>query len=164
MTSSLHDELTALGAKWLKRQGFSIVATELDALGVSEQADAIGFRANCSAIVEAKASRGDFLADGQKPHRRAGGLGLYRFYICPEGMIRPEEIPAKWGLLYANGKTIIEIVRPVGNIWPGGDTRFERWSQFQHAANIEAERRILFSIARRLVQGKSIMRIGNEGR
>jgi len=35
------------------------------------------------------------------------GLGVYRFYLCPVGLIQPEELPPKWGLLYAeNGKVL----------------------------------------------------------
>ncbi len=34
MPSVLHDELASLGAKWLKQQGFSVIATDLTVLGV----------------------------------------------------------------------------------------------------------------------------------
>lgn len=158
MPSALHDELANLGAKWLKHQGFSVVATDLTVLGVAEQADAIGFRSQCSAVIESKVSRTDFMADGKKPHRAAGGLGLYRFYICPVGLIQPEELPAKWGLLYADGKKIVEVIRPMGNMWPGRGTANEGWSRFQHESDIEAEHSVLFSISRRLAQGKPILK------
>lgn len=36
----------------------------------------------------------------QKPH-----LGRERFYVCPEGLILPEEISNGWGLYWYNGKT-----------------------------------------------------------
>lgn len=158
MPSALHDEQARLGAKWLKRQGFAVVATELKVLGVAEEVDAIGFRSQCSAVIESKISRSDFRADEKKPHRAAGGLGLYRFYICPVGLIQPAELPAKWGLLYADGKKVIEVVRPMGNIWPGLGTKFENWSRFQHDTDLDAERSVLFSISRRLAQGKPILK------
>lgn len=75
MAGDVHKQLVTLGEKWLKRQGFSVVASELVTGGTREQADVIGFRTNCSAVIEAKASRSDFLADARKPHRMAGGLG-----------------------------------------------------------------------------------------
>lgn len=46
MSSELHDAQSNLGAKWLKRQGFAVVATELWALGCREQADAMAFVRN----------------------------------------------------------------------------------------------------------------------
>ena len=58
-----HDNLTLLGARWLKKQGFAVVATEISAVGSREQPDVVGFRSTCSAIIEAKVSRADFLAD-----------------------------------------------------------------------------------------------------
>lgn len=53
-------------------------------------------------LVEAKASRADFLADARKPHRldQATGIGRWRYYLCPEGLIQPEELPPRWGLLW----------------------------------------------------------------
>jgi hypothetical protein len=116
MPSELHDELAKIGAAWLKRNGFVVVATDLTALGCRERADVIGFRSQCSATIEAKVSRSDFLADRKKPHREAGGIGLYRFYICPVDLIAADELPARWGLLYVDGKRVAEVARPRGNI------------------------------------------------
>jgi len=154
MTSELHDELIAMSARWLRRNGFGVVATEISAVGCREQPDAIGFRQSCSAIVEAKASRSDFLADRRKPERSGEclGLGVYRFYICPEGLILPDEIPAGWGLLYAAGRQVTDAIRPDGNGWPpygGAGDHFRGWVPFQHRSNLDAERSILYSIALR---------------
>ena len=152
-----HAELVALGANWLKRQGFPVVATEIDAVGCREVPDVVGFRSTCSAIVEVKASRADFLADARKPERAAGnaGLGLFRFYLASPDVIRPDDVPAGWGLLHVVGRRIMEIIKPAGNLWPpsGADNA---WSRFQHDADTDAERAVLFSIARRLAAGKSI--------
>lgn len=58
-----------------------------------------------SVVVEAKTSRSDFLADRKKPHRAPGqGIGVYRYMLCPEGIIRPEEVPQGWGLLWVNSR------------------------------------------------------------
>ncbi|WP_244118691.1 hypothetical protein [Burkholderia gladioli] len=100
-------------------------------------------------MIEAKASRADFLADARKPHRMDGGLGTYRFYLCPPDIIDVCDLPARWGLLYAEGRRVREVVRPAGNLWPGYPTGSEAWSKFQHDADLAAERRVLFSIARR---------------
>lgn len=135
-----------------------MVATELAAAGCREQADVVGFRSTCSAVIEVKVSRGDFQADAKKPERRAPstGLGVYRFYLCPEGMIDVAELPGGWGLLYAAGRTVRAAIAPVGNLWPGSDTAPAGWVAFQHAASHDRERAVLFSIARRLAAGEPI--------
>lgn len=160
MPSPDHDLLSSIGAKWLKRHGFPIVATEIIAAGSREQADVVGFRSSCSAIIEVKVSRADFLADKNKPERQndGTGLGVYRFYLCPVGLIRPDELPPKWGLLYSSDGKVVEVVKPKGNIWPGTDCVVDGWNEFQHAPNHRTERAVLFSITRRLAAGKPILK------
>ena len=52
-----------------------------------------------SAVVEAKTSRSDFLADFKKKHRKAGqGMGDYKYILCDED-IDIKELPAEWGIL-----------------------------------------------------------------
>ncbi|WP_321944049.1 hypothetical protein [Paraburkholderia tropica] len=148
MAGDVHKLLVTLGERWLKRQGFAVVASELATSGTREEADVIGFRSNCSALVEAKASQSDFLADARKPHRGTGGLGVYRFYLCPPGVIRVEDLPSRWGLLYADGRSVREILRPTGNGWPSLGSTSGDWPAFQHEADLNAERGVLFSIAR----------------
>ncbi|MBB5546573.1 hypothetical protein [Paraburkholderia fungorum] len=149
MPGEIHDQLVALGERWQKRQGFAVVATEIAVRGTEEEADVIGFRSSCSAVLEAKASRSDFLADAKKPHRASGGLGVYRFYICPPGVIEVVDLPPGWGLLHAVGSKVIEVLRPTGNIWPAYGTTSGDWARFQHAPDLAAERAVLFSISRR---------------
>ena len=153
MPSDAHDRLVALGARWLKKNGFSVVATELKCIGSREQPDVIGFRSSCSAIIEAKVSRSDFFADQKKPERISGGLGTYRFYLCPEGLINPSELPEKWGLLETKGRTVNALVGPKGNYWPNSNAPSHlvgEWADYQHSPDNDAERSALFSIARRL--------------
>jgi Archaeal holliday junction resolvase (hjc) len=158
MPSPEHDQLTRLGAKWLKRQGFSVVATEITAAGSREQPDVIGFRSQCSALIEVKVSRTDFFADFKKPERNIDvkGLGVYRFYLCPDGLIQPSDLPPRWGLLYARGRTVLEINRPKGNVWPAFGASIGNWSDYQHEPCTRKERAVLFSIARRLSSGVSV--------
>jgi hypothetical protein len=155
-TSDEHHRLTKLGASWFRKNGFSVITTELTCSLSRERPDVLAFREACSALIEVKVSRSDFLADFKKPERTNGGLGVYRFYLCPEGMIKPAELPPKWGLLYATGRAVLDIVRPMGNHWPGllvspeGERFVTDWRPFQHTPNERAERSALFSIARRL--------------
>ena len=158
-TSEEHNRLTELAARWLKRNGFGVVATEMNCHGSREQPDAIGFRSRSSAIIEVKVSRADFRADLAKPERRIGGLGLYRFYLCPVGMIEPHELPERWGLLYAKGRSVETVVAPQGNAWlqPAAQVSeavlaapwSTEWLNFQHDPDLDAERSALYSIARR---------------
>ena len=122
MINISHRELCELAAKWLKRP----LASDAPACNVSfietqnvinnEVVDAIGFKISGSiygsVLVEAKTSRSDFLADKNKPHRLspALGVGLYRYYLAPAGIIKLEELPEKWGLIEVNHKKKI-IVR-----------------------------------------------------
>lgn len=146
-----HSELIVMGASWLRRQGFHVVATEIGAAGCREIPDVVGFRSTCSAIIEVKVSRADFLADSNKPERNgvAKGIGLYRFYLSPNGIISPADLPSGWGLLHVVDDKVKDVIRPLGNMWPG-PTDADPWALFQHYVDAEAERSILYSIARRL--------------
>lgn len=105
-----HSDLVKHAERWLmKTKGCPFALTEL-VTGAFEIPDAIGWRAGYSVLVECKASRADFLSDAKKIHRQhpGQGMGAFRFYMCPSGLIQPEEIPDKWGLVW---------------IWPGGRRR-----------------------------------------
>lgn len=111
-----HSALCALAVKWLKRpnsangHGCHVAVSECRSGWSGEVPDAIGFRqsghdlSDGSVVVEVKVTRGDFLADRKKPHRSSGGLGNWRYYLCPEGLITPEELPPGWGLLWVNAR------------------------------------------------------------
>jgi hypothetical protein len=158
MPSEQHEFQSKLATRWAKKQGFPIIATNLGAVGSREIVDLIAFRSTCSLMIESKVSRSDFKADAKKPERFLGGVGTYRFYITPLDMILPEELPKGWGLLYVDGKKVIEVVKPLGNLWPKysyDDCR--GWDDFKHEVDQEAERAMLFSITRRLVKNQSIL-------
>jgi hypothetical protein len=78
--------------------------------------DAIGFRTAAadegSVVVEVKVSRGDYLADRAKAHRQDGalGMGLYRYYMAPEGIISVQELPAGWGLVEVSCKGVLHVL------------------------------------------------------
>ena len=37
------------------------------------------------------------------------GIGDYRYYLCPYGVIKTEELPPHWGLLYYENDKITKI-------------------------------------------------------
>lgn len=113
----MHDELVKKAVRWLQKPlslggpGCHTAVSEAKAGFKGEIADALGFRA-CetiaagSVLVEVKVTRNDFLADKNKPHRQpnAVAVGNWRYYLCPEGIIKPEDLPAKWGLLWVGAR------------------------------------------------------------
>ena len=136
-----HDELSLIVAKWLKKHSQNILIPNCATIAVDmktieeEKPDVIGWNGCSSIMIEVKVGRGDFLQDFKKPFRKypEKGVGQYRYYCCPDGLIKENEIPEKWGLLYLNDKNKIEIIK-VAEI---------------QRANMIAERNILISLIRR---------------
>lgn len=153
MPSKLHEQLIEAGARWLKRNGFSVIGTNIWAANSRERVDAIGFRSTCSVLIEAKASRSDFLADKKKPERHSGGVGTYRFYIAPPGLITPDDLPKGWGLIESKGRQLSSTVKPGGNLWPSYETSAgTNYEPFAHCVDEAADRAMLFSVARRMAK------------
>lgn len=117
-----HKQLCDLAVNWLKRAnsrsgpGCQVAFSESKGHWEGEVPDAIGFRAavykESSVVVEVKVSRSDFLADKKKPHRidPAKGMGLYRYFMAPKGIIKPEELPAGWGLIEVSAKGALKVI------------------------------------------------------
>lgn len=110
-----HSELVFRGHLWLCRRGhtcFCEFATQ-----DNETPDVIGWKSGLSTLIECKISRGDFLSDGKKMHRkhREMGLGYRRYYMCPWGMINPGELPPHWGLLWLRGNRVFVKKKALGN-------------------------------------------------
>ncbi len=101
-----HEALVEQARRWLLRHGCSLVVTEM-ATSAREEADAIGWCHGEAILIECKTSRSDFQADRRKVFRQIPeeGLGAKRFYLAPRGLIAPEELPDRWGLLeYHKGR------------------------------------------------------------
>ena len=103
-----HEDLRKRAVRWLtttKRCG--VVISEMVS-ACSEIPDAIGWKYSRSIVVECKTSRSDWRADKDKPHCRAGrGVGSLRYYLCPRGVLRPEDLEGSdYGLLAATENSI----------------------------------------------------------
>ncbi len=77
--------------------------------------DAIGIRTSRKTetiVVEVKTNRSDFFADQSEIFRQnpENGLGNYRYYLCPEGLIRASELPPKWGLIYIGYRGMATVI------------------------------------------------------
>lgn len=104
--SPLHRTIAEKATRLIMRlHGCTLGAVEFTGGGgLGESVDGLVVSSSAVYVIEAKVSRADFLADKKKPHRADPNLALgqYRYYACPEGMIKPEELPEKWGLIYVN--------------------------------------------------------------
>lgn len=134
-----HSELVERGAKWLQNScpmRSQIVLTEFVCQGSDEIPDVIGFSRTHTNVIECKVSLEDFRADLLKSHRHGSGMGDWKMYLCPAGLISPEQVPPDWGLLYCYPKIIKIIIHPLKYHSPCGCPR-------------NSEYHILYAIARR---------------
>jgi hypothetical protein len=137
-----HTALVERARIWLlSARRCSVVITELGTWYTNEIPDALGFTNWHSVLVECKISRSDFFADGKKVFRREPqrGMGNFRFYLCPAGLVKAEEVPDPWGLVYAYPSRARQVKKAIFC-----------------EANPKHERRILLAIARR-AQAKGLM-------
>jgi len=122
-THAQHDKLVELGAKWLMKNPptkgnchctkCSIATTEIVTFA-SENPDVLGFANDAkSVLLEAKISREDFKRDFKKDFRinPERGMGDFRLYIAPKGLIKIEELPENWGLIEVDEKDKCKIVK-----------------------------------------------------
>lgn len=113
-----HQDLVVIGARYARnRMLCGIVFQEHKCVTTREIVDVAAYRAGVMINIEAKATRSDFLKDKTKPHRKhpERGVGHYRFYIAPVGLISPEELPPRWGLLEVTdgGKVKATVAPPL---------------------------------------------------
>jgi hypothetical protein len=120
MKTVTHDQLCDIAAKYFKRV-FKLKAVTVNnrLMYNDEKPDVFGFNtmATNSFLIEVKVSRADFLRDKNKMFRKYPnkGMGNYRYYCCPEGLIAVADLPAGWGLLYYRpGFNDIIEMRPAG--------------------------------------------------
>lgn len=138
-----HSEIINVASKWLKKHkeniiipNCSIVAKDLTtATSSGEIADVLGWCSWASVLIEVKTSRSDFLRDKKKPFRTflELGMGDFKYYLCPDNLIKEMDLPDKWGLLYINEKKQIRIVKKAE----------------KHLSNTICERTVLLSLIRR---------------
>lgn len=139
-----HKKLVDISSKWLKRHkensiipNCTTIASELVTNTASgECPDVIGWCYWASVLIEIKISRSDFLKDQKKNFRidQSLGMGEFRYYCCPTDLIKTDELPYGWGLLYCNDKNKIEIIHKASRL----------------IADLDCERTVLLSIIRRI--------------
>lgn len=120
MPSTEHTQLAHRAAEWLfTTKRFNIALIDPQTTVTRELPDVIAWRASESWLVECKVSRSDFLSDQKKMVRiyPQYGMGNYRIYFAPDGLIDPAELPDGWGLAVPRKSRIFMLAEP---------TRFNR--------------------------------------
>jgi len=148
-----HNDLIKLAIKWLKnnknkeewhkKQKCTFVISELVTHGCLEIPDAIGFSHNCSILIECKLSIQDYKKDLKKSFRyyENKGIGNYRLYLTPVGLLKNIEINNKWGLLETDGKNI--FVKQIPCFFPNV---------------LGNEKGLFYSLIRRVVNNKEYLK------
>lgn len=173
MSKFTHAELCELARKWLLRpnskqgHGCHVALTECRSGETGEMPDAIGFRSVTAdtetVLVEVKVSRADFLADAKKQHRADGeGMGLYRYFMCPEGLISPEEVPERWGLLWVNARGKIEPKLGPVALSSNSGTFAKASEAWKHSRNTARETWLLVRVMARIDDPDKVKRTLNK--
>lgn len=141
-----HKEAVEIAYKWVLNNGSCGFAFKELVTIAGEIPDVIGFGGwDHSIMIEVKVTRSDFLADRKKvfrihPHL---GVGKHRAFCCPTGLIKKEELPEGWGLIYISEKGKAQAVHLP---WRGPiETRHKGFQR-----NIDNERSLMYSALRRL--------------
>lgn len=142
-----HAAMCSRAVRWLINMGCRCAVKEITTVSTTEICDAVGFKDDTCIVVEVKTSRADFLRDAKKSHRGEGkGMGAYRYFMAPAGMIKPDEVPEGWGLVEVSGK-ICRVVKGLKQLRPYHDEL-----PFPNS-NKRAEIGLLTSLVRRLRDG-----------
>jgi len=108
-----HDELIEYGRKVLEKRFLcTVILTEMST-SARDEPDGIGWRDGMSFLIEAKATKSDFLADRKKSRHKKPGtcVGDRRYYITPAKLVTGEDLPDGWGLLEVNDKGKIRLIK-----------------------------------------------------
>lgn len=145
--SVAHDNFVLRAERWLKTMGCGVVFRDefRPFTHSGEQPDAIGWRDGISIMIECKVSRSDFLKDKKKRFRKepALGMGDWRFMMCPPGIIKVEDLPEGWGLLYVTNKQIKKV--------HGVPSNCHWWDKKPFEGAKRCEMQMMYSALRRMV-------------
>lgn len=155
-----HRALCDVAVKWLQRphsaqgHGCNFAVSECQSgFRGGEIPDAIGFRAqgwrDGTVLVEVKVSRADFYADRVKPHRISGGMGNWRYFMAPTGLIRPDDLPPRWGLIEVNKRQQVRVVAGASLTFTSFASR-DSEADWRHESDMQAELSLLVRLMARV--------------
>lgn len=156
-----HNDLCLVAVRWLQRAysaggpACHVAVSECRSGWSGEIPDAIGFRAagfdDGSVVVECKTTRSDFLADRKKGHRISGGMGNWRYFMAPTGLIRADELPAGWGLLEVNARGHVKALAGLASFYREGyDVVREQTAIWRHESDRNREQFLLVKLLNRV--------------
>ncbi len=160
--ASNHRDLCRIAVDWLQRPasrsgpGCAVAISETGNWVNREVVDAIGWRPygerSGSVLVEVKTSRADFTADRAKKHRAspAMGVGKYRYFLAPEGLLTVDEMPERWGLITVNGRGHVRVLAGHVQLHRGEP---DTWAHQCHEA---AEKAMLIQCLARVVDPQKV--------
>jgi hypothetical protein len=109
----IHKELKKQALFFLKGKVIDIVANEVKFKNIHCIADAVGINLKRKEIriIEAKATREDFIRDQKLFHEKTSYFyhAHYSYIICPSGLIHIHEVPFGYGLLWINEDKNIQV-------------------------------------------------------
>lgn len=110
-----HQDLVHIGYRLLLNQfGCGVAFKDLVAYTRNgETADVLGIKGIWETyLIECKTSRSDFLSDHKKSFRKSPelGMGMFRYYLAPEGLISVSELPDRWGLIEVTSQRRCKVV------------------------------------------------------
>ena len=108
MKSALHTELQNKAQQYLLDKSYWITNVEMN-IDYARICDVWGMKSDYDTCgIEVKISRADFKNNKYKEFSTEYNPMANRHYIlCPAGLIQSDEVHPKWGLLWWNGKRII---------------------------------------------------------
>lgn len=116
----VHKHLKNLALKFLKEKVTDLVVSEVPFDNAWSIADACGlnFKRKEVRVVEVKATKGDFLRDKKLFNEKTSYFyhAHYSYIMCPTDIIKPEEIPHGYGLLWVDEfDNITMMKKPIKN-------------------------------------------------
>jgi len=107
--SKEHKTLKNTACQYLLNQNYRLARIEKDCMyhGIAD-AWGINFQTLYTKIIEVKISRADFHSDKFKRYRTEVEPPAEEvYYLCPSGLIQPEEVGENYGLLWFNGNRLV---------------------------------------------------------
>lgn len=110
MKSDLHQKLQERAREYLLNQSYWITAIEMPSVGICNVWGLSRSLGYITKAVEVKVSKQDFRSRSQK-YKEANifvnPLANTNFILCPANLIQPNDVKVGWGLLWWNGKRIV---------------------------------------------------------
>lgn len=99
----------------------------------------------------------------KKPHRNGTvlGVGQHRFYVAPQGLIKPDELPLGWGLVEVTNRGGTKCIVGYPSTQHYGDRR-ELFDSSMFEVDIEREMNVLIRLCSRIGDAEELNNIKRE--